>query len=287
MELIWALYGIGFVVVALVFLYLAKGLFDLVTPYHLNVQLSEKNNPAVGLVLFGYLIGVIAVISGTFSGDEPLAPTLGNFIHDLGPVALYGALGMVLLLISGVINDKLILYQFTNTDEIVEKRNVSVAAIVCATYIGSGLIIAGSIHASLDIVTALIAFGLGQVGLVMFALIYEWATSYDNQKELGENQNTAVGISFGGNLLAYSLILMQGVSMDLGEISGWGDRLLYFGYYVVAGAILLPLLRILNDRVFLPGVRLDDEIVTGRNVNAGLLEAGLALGMGVILVVSL
>jgi len=51
--------------------------------------------------------------------------------------------------------------------------------------------------------------------------------------------------------------------------------------------VVLPLLRIANDRLFLPGVSLDDEIVKDQNVNAGLMEAGLAVSMAVILIVCL
>lgn len=286
-ELTWALYGFGFVVYAIIFLLVAKEVFDLVSPYRLNVQLSEKDNPAVGIVLTGYLLGVIAVLGGVFSGDSSGELTLSRFLLDLGPVALYSVVGMLLLLVSGLINDFVILRHFRNTTEIVEKRNVGVAVIVAAGYIGSGLIVAGGIFGSVDLISAVVAFLVGQAALVLFAFIYQVATSYDDQKELSEAQNTAVGIAFGGNILAFSLIIMQGLLMSGGQLEAWVDRARHFGYYAVAGIILLPLLRVVNDKLFLPGVKLADEIVQDRNLNAGLLEAGLAISTGLILILAM
>jgi uncharacterized membrane protein YjfL (UPF0719 family) len=288
MELIWVLYGTGYVVAALLALYIAKELFDLVTPYKLRVQLSEKDNPAVGVVLFGYLLGVIAVVCGAFvdgTAAEGTPLTLVWFFRELGPVALFTALGMLLLLLAGLINDKLILHGFSNTKEIVDDQNVSVAIIISAGYIGSGLIIAGAISKSVELVWTVVAFLLGQLALVVFGLIYRWATSYDDHDELSEKHNLAVGLAYAGNLLAFCLLMMRGLAAGVDDT--WLDRLWHFGYYAVAGAVLLPLLRFVNDRLFLPGVRLNKEIVEDQNSNAGILEAGLAIAMGILLVFSL
>lgn len=287
MELVWILYGAGYVIVGLVLLFLAKLLFDLVTPYSLKVQLTDKDNPAVGTVLLGYMLGVVAVLCGVFSGEDAAEASFESFLWDLQPVVIYSVVGMVLLLIGGIINDKIILRRFSNTKEIIEDQNTSVAVIMSASYIGSGLIVAGGIQGSLDILSALVAFGLGQLALVIFAFIYQAATSYNDQEELSEKQNLAVGVAFASNLLAYSVLLMHGATMQTEQVENWNHRLLYFGYYALAGIVLLPLLRIINDRIFLPGVNLAKEIVEDQNLNAGLMEAGLALGMGVILVVCL
>jgi len=160
-----------------------------------------------------------------------------------------------------------------------------VAVVMASMYVGSGLVIAGGICGSVDIVSLLVSFAISQVALVVFAVIYQKSTSYDDQKELGENKNVAAGIAFGGNLLAYSLILMKGVSMDASvEDWAWSDRLSNIGYYALAGCVLLLLTRIANDRLFLPKARISKEIVVDRNLNAGFMEATLAVAMGVAMV---
>jgi len=284
-------YGAGFVLVSMVFLYFGKLMFDIVTPFSLDAQLTEKDNPAMGVVLTGYLLAIIVVIcgvmmSGSNDGDSALeaAFTFETFAMDLGEIAAYTAGGIVLLLLSGIINDKLILNEFSNTHEVSERGNCGVAVIIAAGFLGSGLIIAGTVQGSLDWISAIVGFVAGQTVLVLFAKMYQRATSYDDQLELHQRQNLAVGIAFAGNILAYSLLLMKGLTMSGGETVTTNDQLWHFGYYAIVGIVTLPLLRIVNDKLFLPGVNLVDEIVEDRNINAGLLEAGLAVSMAGILI---
>jgi uncharacterized membrane protein YjfL (UPF0719 family) len=281
-EFMWILYSTGYLLFAIIFLLVAKKLFDLLTPFSVDIQLTEKDNPAVGILIVGFLLGVTAVICGVFIGEGPDEPSLSAFLEEIGPVAIYGFIGMLLLFVAGIINDKIVLREFSNRKEIVESRNPAVAVIVAATYIGSGLVIAGGIRGSINVLSAMISFAVGQIALVIFAILYQAATQYDDQKELGEQKNIAAGVAFGGNLLAYSLILMKGVSMrlDMLEVWNWSDRLLNVAYYAVAGCVLLILTRIINDRLFLPKARLSKEIVQDRNLSAGLMEAGLAIAMG-------
>ena len=288
-ELTYFIYGSAFVVSALIMLYLAKSAFDLATPFKLKDQLTENDNPAVGIVLCGYLLGVIAVLVGSFMGEGEGAMDLSGFLDDMGPTAFYGLLGMALLLFAGLINDILILREFSNTEEILKKKNLSVAVLIATTYLGSGLIIAGSLKGGEDILSVLLFFLIAQAALVLFSIVYQKATSYDDQKELGENKNLACGLAFAGNILAYSILLMKAGTMDSadGEILLLVDRLKYFAYYAISGAILLPILRFVNDMAFLPGAKLAVEIVRDRNTNAGLLEACLAVSMALVLIITL
>ncbi|MHC4863141.1 MAG: DUF350 domain-containing protein, partial [Planctomycetota bacterium] len=285
-ELMWFLYSAGYLVLAVAFLLLAKKLFDLLTPYSVTVQLTEKDNPAVGVLLTGFLLGVAAVICGVFVGEGPDQPSLTVFVDEIVQVVVYGIFGVCLLFWAGIINDKVVLRKFSNRKEIIESRNSAVAVIVAATYIGSGLVIAGAIQGSAHIVAVLVCFLVGQVALVGFAIVYQAATPYDDQKELGEGKNVAAGIAFGGSLLAFSLILMKGLTVRFEEVEEWtwSDRLVNFAYYAVAGCVLLVLARIVVDRLFLPKAKLSKEIVQDRNLNAGLIEAALAGAIGATLV---
>ena len=52
-DLAWFAYSGGYLAVSLIFLFIAKLLFDLVTPYCLKKELTEKDNPAFGVHLAG------------------------------------------------------------------------------------------------------------------------------------------------------------------------------------------------------------------------------------------
>ncbi len=157
---------------------------------------------------------------------------------------------------------------------------------MASAYMGSGLIIAGGIHGSLRLSSAVAAFAVGQVLLLIFGGLYQVLTRYDDQEELGVKKNLAAGIATGGNLLAYSLVLMKALSFDVVNVKLWSvtDRVLHVLYYAVAGCVLLVLTRVINDRLFLPGASLKKEIAEDQNVSAGLVEAAVAVAMGCALV---
>ncbi len=285
-DLMWITYSVGYLAFAVIFLLVGKKFFDLLTPYSVNVQLTHKDNVAVGVLVVGFLLGLACIICGVFAGDGAEEPSLAVFLNELIEVGLYGLLGMVLLFGAGIINDKVVLRQFSNQTEIVESGNVAVAVIMAATYVGSALMIAGGIQGCIGVSSMLISFGVGQIALTLFAGLYQLITRYDDQKELGEKQNVAAALAYGGNLVAYGLILMKGLSMDpsQAEVWTWQDRLIHAGYYAVVGGVLLIITRIINDMLFLPKAKLSQEIVEDRNLNAGLMAAALALSMGAAMV---
>ena len=283
----WSLYAAAYLAVAIVFLFGAKKLFDLLTPYSLEIQLTEKDNPAVGLVLVGFLLGVTAILCGTFSGESAEVVSAGQFFSELGPVALYAVIGTALLFFAGVINDKVVLHSFCCQREISEERNLGVASITAVTYVGSGLIICGGITGSFDLLSVVVPFAVGQVALILFALLYQKLTVYDDQEEIGKKKNTAAGVAFSGNLLAYSIILMKAVSMDGGAVEMQLDRLWHFLYYAIVGCILLAVTRVITDRIFLPKAKLSKEITEDQNLSAGFVEAGLAIATSVLLIICL
>lgn len=284
----WLLYSVGYLFVGVFYLWIAKKVFDFLTPYSVNVHLTEKDNPAIGILLSGYLLGVLAVLCSLYYG-ETSQPTIETFQNEMIEIAIFGSIGFAVLFIAGIINDKLILNQFCNRKEIVEKHNKAVAMIMAASYIGSGLVVAGSLRGSPDIQTALGVFAIGQVAVVIFALIYQLVTKYDDQKEIGENQNVPAAMAFSGNIIAFSMILMQGASISPEEalMWTWTDRLYQLGYYAGAGVVLLVIARFVADHIFLPKVNISDEIVKDRNLNAGLIEFALVFAVGAILLFSL
>ncbi len=284
-ELFWLLYSGGYLIFAIIFLFIGNKLFDRLTPYSVNTHLTEKDNAAVGLLLSGFMLGITAVLRGVLAGDTPEKPDWQSFSKDLIPILIYGSLGLLMLFAAGILNDKIVLRRFSNQEEIVTNQNSAVGIIMAATYIGSGLIIAGSISGGLDIGSVILTFFIAQCGFIIFGLVYQLVTKYDDQKEIGQNKNLAAGIGFSGNLIAFSMILTKGLTVDVELSVTWNlaDRLLHMLYYGIAGSLLLVILRFITDRVFLPGGRISEEVVKDKNLNAGYIEATLALSVGAIL----
>ncbi len=268
------LQAVSFLGLFLAILVLAKLANDLLTPYSIDLQLTKRDNLALSVSLAGYFIAVVIIFLGALLG-----PPKGLAV-DLLSVGGYSIGGLLLLNLSRFVNDKLILWKFSNVKEIIEDRNTGTGAVQFGSYVASGCIIAGAIHGTGGgPLTALVFFLLAQVLLVAFGFLYNAITPYDVHDEI-EKDNVAAGVAFGGGLVALGIVLMRASS---GSFIGWGSNLLSFGIDAAIIFILLPLMRIFFDKVILPGASLDTEISNDKNVGAAFLEAGVMVSFSSVL----
>lgn len=233
--------------------------------YALHEELLERDNFAVALVMIGYHLGLVFAIGGVLAGVSV------SLIDDLIDIFLYGAASIVLLNLSGLITDKFILPAFDDEKEIIQDRNAGTGAIVAANHIATGLIIAGAISGRGSLLTAALSWILGQLALVIASRVYSKLLPYDVHANL-EKDNVAVGVAFAGMQIAVGNLVRVSIA---GDFISWSDYFIKFGSFLAFGLILLPLIRIITDRVLLPGKRLTAELVNqaAPNVGAGAIEA--------------
>jgi len=242
--------------------------------YDLVKELVDEDNPAVALAISGYYAGLVISVGGSLVG-----PSFG-IIQDVIDLVVYGALSILLLNISWFICDKFILYKFKIQDELIRDRNQGTGAVSFGISIASGLIIFGAISGEGgNIWTAITFWIIGQIILIVAGLIYNLIISYDLHTEI-ENDNIAAGISFGGALISIGIII--GIAAE-GDFYSWSTDLPWFIFMSVVGVVLLPVIRIITDKVLLPTVNLSDEIIglkrdktketRGPNIGAAYIEA--------------
>ena len=275
-------------------LLVAKLTLNLCTPFDLDDELSSRDNPAFGISLIGYYLGVVIVFLGAIYQEESVVAAeaaeavegaasggldLDHFFVDLGVDALWVLGAIFLLNAARVLLDLVVLRGFSAKKEIVEDRNAGVGAVEFGTYVSSALVVAGAIsgqgggwH------TTLVFFLLGMGALTAFALAYQQMVSYDLLREL-EADNVAAGVAYGGNLIALGVVILRGSG---GSFVSWEEHLERFAIYLVFALLLLTVGRFVVDRAFFPGRTLHEEIAQDRNINAGYLEGGLLLGLASI-----
>jgi len=269
---------LAYVVLALFVLLVAKVALGLMSPFKLDDQLSAKDNPAFGVSLIGYYLAVVVVYLGAVHGDADSLEG-ASFAANLAYDGAWALGGVVLLNLARILLDRVVLRRFSTRKEIVEDRNAGVGAVELGTYLASALVVAGAISGTGGGVhTALAFFGLGQVALIVFALIYQAITRYDFHDEL-EKDNVAAGVAYAGNLVAMGVLLMRGSG---GDFVSWSENLTTFGYYAAAALVLLVVGHFAIDALFLPGRTLHEEIAEDKNVNAGYLEGGLLVALSVV-----
>ena len=114
--------------------------------------------------------------------------------------------------------------------------------------------------------TALAFWGLGQLGLILTGLVYEWITPYSIHTEI-ERDNVAVGVSFAGALIGMGNILRFAAS---DEFFSWQSNLMEFGTYALVGLVFLPLIRFATDKILLPGTTISAKLVEQDHPHLGV-----------------
>jgi uncharacterized membrane protein YjfL (UPF0719 family) len=256
-----------FIIVFFIFFLIGKVINDLLhREYKLNFELVEKDNAALALAVVGYYFGLVLAIGGTIAG-----PSVG-LVEDLYDLVIYGILSIILLNISWFLGDKLILFKFRVSEELIRDHNQGTGVVSAGISVASGFIIYGAVSGEGgSIWTVLVFWALGQVLLILAGLVYERITPYNIHEEI-EKDNVAAGVSFAGALVSIGVII--GLAGE-GDFTAWSiDLPVYLGFAVL-GLILLPIIRLLTDKVLLPSVKLSDEISAQEkpNVGAAYIEA--------------
>ena len=257
--------GFIYLAVVLALLVIGKRVYDgLHRSFALRTELIEKNNLAVALAVAGYYLGLVIVLVAVVSG-----PASFSLLDDVIGLVIFGLLGIVLLNLSALINDKVVFSKFSIEREIVEDRNAGVGALEGANYVAVGLVTAGAMSGEGGLLSGLVFWIAGLVALIIAGILYDQITSYDLHDEI-ERSNVAVAAAFAGVLIGFGNVIRLAGE---GDFVSWNESLAEFGYYAVVGLILLPFIRLFADKVLLPGARLSDELLQERpNLGAGVIE---------------
>jgi uncharacterized membrane protein YjfL (UPF0719 family) len=264
----------SFLVLFAVVFVVGKWINDAVAAHEVDRQLTRQDNPALAISTAGYYIGLIVVFIGALIGPST------TLLQDLLLVGGYSVGGIFLLLLSRLINDRLILRGVSAEQELIEDQNPGAGAVLFGSYVASALIVAGSIQGQGGGPhTALAFYALGQAALVAFTWLYDWIAPYSLLDQI-EQDNVAAGVGFGGALIAIGIIIMRAVS---GDFVGWAADLQSLGGNVLLVFVYLIGVRLFFDRILIPESDLNLEIARDRNVGAGLLEGAVSIGFAAVL----
>lgn len=266
----------GYILLYLAVFFFSKWLKGAFSSYNLDEQLTHFDNNAVSVSVAGYFLGVTIIFVGALGGDGSQSSVGMEFAVVTG----YTLGGILLLHLSRILNQKLILPKFSVDKEIVKDQNPGTGVVEGAIYVASALIIAGSIHGEGGgPVSALVFYVIGQICLVLFALLYARLTPYSVHDEI-EKDNIAAGLGFSGGLISIGIIIMRAVS---GEFIGWKEDLIAVGKDVAIIFVYLIIVRFVFDKFVLRNSDLNTEIANDQNLGAGLLEMIVAICFSVVL----
>lgn len=281
--------GLIYISLSIIILSLAKILKNFLSPYDVNVELTAKDNPALGISITGYYLAVLIILIGVIYHPEDTEYhnkyELTILLKDLALTLGYSTLGIILLNLAHFLVDKMVLTKFSTRKEIIEDRNSGTGAVEFGSYIASGLIIAGAVNGEtgsnwyFGIVTTLVFFTLGQLILIIFARFYQVITGYDIHDEI-EKDNVSAGIALGGNLIAMGIIILNSVA---GDFLSWQKSMVDLFTWSIIGFIVIMIFRFLIDMFFIPDSTITEEIKRDKNVNAAFIESAILIGISSII----
>ncbi|MCP5110362.1 MAG: DUF350 domain-containing protein [bacterium] len=259
--------------------FFGKWILDKTTPFNISEELTSHDNPAFGVAFAGYIVGLGIALSGSLPGAAA-----EDMVGELLSILLYGGTTVVLMRISIYLNDKAILYKFHVNEELVRDKNAGTGFVVAGSAVATGFMLKGVLsgHSEtvlLGIRDVVIYFVVGQVILVLGALIFTWLTKYDVHEEIERDDNVAAGMSFGGFLAALGFIsgtALTGATSLILEESITALVMALFGIVILLAA------RMIADKVLLPGSPLAKEVAEDQNPAAGAVAAASFLLVAVL-----
>lgn len=254
-------------------MWLAKKIFDLLTPYNLEMQLVKEDNKAITIAFVGYLAGVAFILEGALEGE------FYSLTQSIIDVVVWGIIGILLLNLSGKLNDKIILSTFSNQKELLDRQNVAVGVVIAGGYLGCAMLIRSiilgeSMGWAWDIGLTFAYFVLAQAFFFLYSLLYRLTVRFDLLKEI-ENGNIAAGISLGMNLIAVGILLAIPLRASF-------SILLFVSWFVI-GATAMAFFRFVMDRIIIPMEKLDEEIHKDQNWGIAFLEGSFSLAAVIII----
>ncbi len=249
---------------------------------NINHELVEADNFAFSFAHVGYLTGIIIALGGVLTGSST-----GNLIADLIDFSLYAILSILLLNLSILLNDLLILRKINLKHELVEEQNIGVGVLEASISIATGLLIYGAVsgdsHNDLinGFLSTVIFWVVGMILFVISTFVYNAILKFSLLEEIEKN-NFAVSVAYSGVIISIANLIRHGIQGDFISWEVSAENILYNSVLALA---VLPFVRLIADKLLLPGQNLTDELVNQEkpNVGAGLVEAFAYIGCSVLL----
>lgn len=264
-----------YLLVILIIMVIGKKIHNRCAQYDVDHELTTTDNKAVALSTAGYLFALGLILWGVITPDENAVPVTGfwGLITDIIGTFFWGFIGIGLLQVANLLNDRYLLPNFSNYKEIIEDKNLGTGAVEGCTFIASGIIIKTVLSGSgasffVDIVGTIFYFAVGQIAFILFGRLYQYVSSFDLHHEI-EQDNAAAGIAFGLSMVAVGILLADYINA-YNSIFGLIFWLPVSFFFLITG-------RYIADKMLLPGALLDDEISQDHNWGAALIEGGVAI----------
>lgn len=251
-----------------------------------TTELAKKDNYAFGISFAGGALALAFIIAAAIGG-EPSASILTEGFN----VAVYALVGIVLLKIGMLVNDRLIFHRFSLKDQI-DQENLSAGIVQGVNFVVLGIVIQSSIKwvetETWDgLIPVTLVFFAAQVLLLIItrlrASIYRRRHTGQRFQEALREGNPALAIRYAGHILSAAL----GVSASSHLIPYLQDApwlsALYWFVVSLGVTLLITILAWLARQVILREINIVEEVDNQHNVGVAYIEAAIFVSIAIIL----
>jgi uncharacterized membrane protein YjfL (UPF0719 family) len=265
------LYVLAFAVATTLGMLVLLQLGDRLTSPHTIASDLKADNSARRLVRVGQVLGVFLIAASTVKNSAEGV----SLARDVAWVAAFGAVAVLLLLVTGRLGVRLLLEGRLASE--IDRGNAAAGLAAGANYVAAGIIISRAIGGSdvKSLGVSLVFFVLAQVTLHVLISLFRALTTYDDAEQV-HGENFAAALSYSGALIAFSIIIARALD---GDFTGWSESLRGYGMMLLLALLLYPVRQLFVQVLMLHagftfrGGRLDSGIAVERNEGMGALEA--------------
>jgi uncharacterized membrane protein YjfL (UPF0719 family) len=156
---------------------------------------------------------------------------------------------------------------------------VPTGIVEAGSFIATGILLNGAFSGETGgILPAVVFFALAQAFLLFAVFLHQRIYRFRVAEAL-KSGNLSAGITVGGLLVAYAIILRSSIA---GDFTGWAEGLGWFLVSAASGMLCLLIFEKVSDWLFLPMTKLEEQI-RGGNTAAALLVQGLVIALSIFI----
>lgn len=250
-------------------------------------ELTQKDNGAFGISLAGVVFGVTLVLSGVIPNSWTME------LGEVGvAVAVYGVIGIIMMVLTRLIFDRIALPRISIRDEIV-KGNSAAAIIDAGNVIAAALVIRAvmawtpttNFEAIIDLGKLYV---VSQVLLTVIAMIHvrlftmHGVDDRTMQDEIHDG-NTALALRMSGRRIGIAFAITAASNLMVYELYGVDKLLLQWVGISLLVILVLTILSWIATRIILWGMNVNDEVINQRNVALGAVQGTVYVALGILL----
>jgi len=246
-------------------------------------ELASRDNAAFGIAMAAGTVSLALMLTGAVSGS------LGaTYWQEIVSVTSYGVLGLILIKVGRLIQDKLVLRGIEIQAQI-KSGNVSAAILDAANTIAIGLILRAVMlwvesETLSGLLVVLAAFVITQL---LLALVTKYRIQVYSRRNGGASLqsafaegNVALSVRYMGHLIGVALALTAASGVVAYSEESLHIALLTWAVVTLLFTMLVSLLAVVARSVILAGVNVVEEVDQQHNLGVAAIEAAIYISIG-------